>query len=46
MMNQSFSVLLTLWVSVLTGVATLTAQPDVIIDQYGTEYAPDLVKSD
>ncbi|MEQ1840936.1 MAG: hypothetical protein ABL994_11035, partial [Verrucomicrobiales bacterium] len=42
MMKQSFSLFLALWVSALAGVTTLSAQ-DVVVDQYGTEYAPDLL---
>ncbi len=44
MMNQSFSLLVNVGAAFVLGAATLTAQ-DVVVDQYGTEYAPDLVKS-
>jgi hemolysin activation/secretion protein len=44
MTNQSFPLLAALWLSVGLGAATLSAQ-DVVVDQYGTEYAPEMVKS-
>jgi hemolysin activation/secretion protein len=44
MTNPSYSLLTTFGVAILLGAVSLHAQ-DVVVDQYGTEYAPELVKS-